>query len=137
MPVRRGNVTHVTAVLTKRRMSHAKRLLGRTMRRMRKTSVFLAVVLLIVCAEGFAIVAHGHDKAELDGSIAAISSTSITVNDASSHIAISAVIAPATVIRKGSRDVSTSELNVNDHVHVKAVVLGDTSLVAFEITVQQ
>ena len=104
---------------------------------MRKTLSFLALMLLVVCAEGFAIVAHGQDKAELDGSITAISTTSITVNDASSHVAVSATIAPATVIRKGNRTLSTSDLNVNDHVHVKAAVMGDSSLIAFEITVQQ
>src|SRR5438046_3098196 len=104
---------------------------------MRKTYSLLALMLLVVCAEGFAIVAHGQDKCELDGSIAAISSGSITVNDASSHVAVPAMIVERTVIRKGNRILGTSDLNLNDHVHVKAAVMGDGSLIAFEISVQQ
>jgi len=83
------------------------------------------------------IVATGQSKRELEGLITAISSSSITVDDASTHGPVTAAIAPTTVIRKGNQTLSATDLKVGDRVHVKASVEGDGSLTAFEIMLQQ
>ncbi|HEY8130713.1 MAG TPA: DUF5666 domain-containing protein [Thermoanaerobaculia bacterium] len=83
------------------------------------------------------IVATGRSKRELEGLITAISPTSITVDDASTHGPVTATINSSTVIRKGNQTLSTTDLKVGDRVHVKASVNDDGSLTAFEIMLQQ
>jgi len=83
------------------------------------------------------IVATGQAKRELEGLITAISSTSITVDDASTHGPVTAEITPSTVIRKGNQTLSTDNLKVGDRVHVKASVNSDGTLTAFEIMLQE
>ena len=68
-------------------------------------------------------------KVEIEGLIASITGTSITVN-------AQAVLVPATaVIRHGSRTVAFSELVVGDRVHVRAY-WQDTALEATEVKLQ-
>lgn len=83
------------------------------------------------------VVATGQNKRELEGLITAISSSSITVNDASTHGPVTAAIVSSTVIRKGNQTLMASDLKVGDRVHVKASVNADGSLTAFEIMLQQ
>jgi hypothetical protein len=83
------------------------------------------------------IVATGQSKREIEGLITAISSTSITVNDASTHGPVTAAVTSSTVIRKGNQMLSAGDLKVGDRVHVKASVSADGSLSAFEIMLQQ
>jgi hypothetical protein len=82
------------------------------------------------------IVSTGQAKQEIEGLITKISSSSITVNDASTHGPVTASINASTVITKGNQTVSADSLNVGDQVHVKATVNSDHSLTAFEIIVQ-
>ena len=82
------------------------------------------------------IVATGQSKRELEGPITAISSSSITVNDASTGGPVTAAITSSTVIRKGNQTLSATDLKVGDRVHVKASVNADGSLTAFEIMFQ-
>jgi hypothetical protein len=84
-----------------------------------------------------AIVVTGQSKRELEGLILAISPTSITVDDASTHGPVTAAITPMTAIRKGNQTLATSDLKAGDRVHVKASVNSDGSLTAFEIMLQQ
>jgi len=83
------------------------------------------------------IVVTGLSKRELEGLITAISSSSITVNDASTGGPVTAAITSSTVIRKGNQTLKATNLNVGDRVHVKASVNADGSLTAFEIMLQQ
>jgi len=78
----------------------------------------------------------GQSKKEIEGLITAISSTSITVNDASTGGPVTAKIDASTVIRKGNTSMKTSQLKAGDRVHVKASIAGDGTLTAFEIIVQ-
>lgn len=84
-----------------------------------------------------AVVVTGQNKQELEGLITSISSSSITVNDASTHGPVTAAIVSSTVIRKGNQTLNASDLKVGDRVHVKANVNADGSLTAFEIMLQQ
>ncbi len=79
----------------------------------------------------------GQSKREIEGLITAISSRSITVNDASTHGPVTAAITSSTVIRKGNQTMSAGDLKVGDRVHVKASVNSDSSLTAFEIMFQE
>jgi hypothetical protein len=83
------------------------------------------------------VIVTGQNKREIEGLILAISSSSITVDDASTHGPVTATISSSTVIRKGNRTLSASDLKVGDRVHVKAGVNADGSLAAFEIKLQQ
>lgn len=83
------------------------------------------------------ILVTGQSKREIEGLITAISSTSITVNDASTHGPVTAAITSSTVIRKGNQTMSAGDLKVGDRVHVKASVNSDGSLTAFEIMFQE
>ena len=83
------------------------------------------------------IVVTGLSKREIEGLITAISSSSITVNDASTGGPVTAAITSSTVIRKGNQTLAATNLKVGDRVHVKASVNADSSLTAFEIMLQQ
>ena len=72
---------------------------------------------------------------ELEGLITAVSASSITVNNASTGGPVTAAINSSTVIRKGNRTLTASDLHVGDRVHVKTSGSG-TSLTATEILVQ-
>jgi len=74
-------------------------------------------------------------KRELEGPVVAISTSSITVTDASSGEQ-TAVINGDTVIRKGGTTLTTADIKVGDRVHVKAKVEADNSLTALEIMLQ-
>ena len=82
------------------------------------------------------MVATGQQKHELEGKITKISSSSITVNDASTGGDVPAAIHSLTMIRKGNTTLTTNDLHVGDQVHVKAKVEADKSLTAFEIMLQ-
>ena len=83
------------------------------------------------------VVVTGENKREIEGLITAISSSSITVNDASTHGPVTAAITSDTVIRKGGTRLSATDLKVGDRVHVKAMISSSGSLIAFEIMLQQ
>src|SRR5262245_9263076 len=107
--------------------------------RMKRMSVFLVLALgvtslLIRCQSSG--VATGQSTREIEGPITAISSTSITVNDATTGGPVTAAIRTSTVIRKGTQTLTAANLKVGDHVHVKASVNTDGSLTAFEIELQ-
>ena len=102
----------------------------------------------VVSADASSVVVHlqkteasilvtGQSKREIEGLITAVSSTSITVNDASTHGPVTAAITSSTVIRKGNQTMSAGDLKVGDRVHVKASIESDGSLTAFEIMFQQ
>lgn len=82
------------------------------------------------------ITATGQAKRELEGLVTAISSSSITVDDASTGGPVTAAIESSTVIRKGNQTLTTNDLKVGDRVHVKASINSDGSLTAFEIMLQ-
>ena len=77
----------------------------------------------------------GGQTKELEGPITAISASSITVNNASTHGDVKAAINDSTVIRKGNQRLTWKDLHVNDRVHVKTSGSGD-ALVATEIMLQ-
>jgi hypothetical protein len=77
----------------------------------------------------------GGQTKELEGPITAISSSSITVNNASTHGDVKAAINDSTVIRKGNTRLTWRDLHVGDRVHVKTSGSGD-SLTATEIMLQ-
>ena len=77
----------------------------------------------------------GGQTMELEGPITAISSSSITVNNASTGGPVTAVITSGTVIRKGNTTLTWKDLHVGDRVHVKTTGSGD-SLTATEIMLQ-
>jgi hypothetical protein len=78
---------------------------------------------------------QGGQTRELEGLITAVSSSSITVNNASTGGPVTAAITSSTVIRQGNRQLTTSDLHVNDRVHVKTTGSG-SSLTATEILLQ-
>jgi|GEM_PF-1323546 len=69
----------------------------------------------------------------LEGLVTAISSSSITLNDARSHKPATALIDAKTVIRKGDHAATTADIKVGTRVEVKATVASDNSLTATEI----
>lgn len=75
-------------------------------------------------------------KVEIEGLITAVSSDSITVNDASTHGDVTAAITADTVIRKGNTRLLPSDLKVGDRVHVRAEKNDDDTLTALEIKLQ-
>ena len=77
----------------------------------------------------------GGQTKELEGPITDISSSSITVNNASTHGPVKAAITDSTVIRKGNTRLTWKDLHVGDLVHVKTTGSGD-SLTATEIMLQ-
>ena len=77
----------------------------------------------------------GGQTKELEGPITAISASSITVNNASTHSEVKAAINDSTVIRKGNTKLTWKDLHVGDRVHVKTSGSGD-SLTATEIMLQ-
>jgi hypothetical protein len=77
----------------------------------------------------------GGQTMELEGPITDISSSSITVNNASTHGPVKASITDSTVIRKGNTKLTWKDLHVGDLVHVKTAGSGD-SLTATEIMLQ-
>lgn len=79
----------------------------------------------------------GQPKVELEGLITAISSSSITVNDASRKMDVTSKITSETVIRKGNTRLTPADLEVGDRVHVRARVESDDSLTAMEILHQE
>jgi len=82
------------------------------------------------------VTASGQAKQEIEGLIMAVSATSITVNDASTHGPVTAAITAATVIRHGNTTVLATALKPGDRVHVRALINGDGSLTALEINLQ-
>jgi hypothetical protein len=72
---------------------------------------------------------------ELEGPITKISSSSITVHNASTNSDVTAAITGSTVIRKGNTQLKPSDLKAGDRVHVKTTGSGD-SLTATEILLQ-
>ena len=84
-----------------------------------------------------AIVVTGQAKREIEGLITAISSKSITVNNASTGEPVTATIDSSTVIRKGNQALTADNLKIGDRVHVKASINADSTLTAFEIMLQQ
>ena len=83
------------------------------------------------------VVVTGQSKRELEGLITAISSSSITVSDASTGGPVTAEITSSTTIRKGNQTLKASDLKVGDRVHIKASVGSGNSLTAFEIMLQE
>ena len=77
----------------------------------------------------------GGQTKELEGPITDISSSSITVNNASTHGPVKAAITDSTVIRKGNTRLTWKDLHIGDQVHVKTSGSGD-SLTATEIMLQ-
>ena len=77
----------------------------------------------------------GGQTKELEGPITAISASSISVNNASTHGEVKAAITDSTVIRKGNQRLTWKDLHVGDRVHVKTSGSGD-SLTATEIMLQ-
>jgi len=82
------------------------------------------------------MVSTGQQKRELEGKITKISSSSITVDDASTGGDVTAAINSSTVIRSGNQALTANDLKVGDQVHVKATVESDRTLTAFEIMKQ-
>ena len=77
----------------------------------------------------------GGQVKELEGPVTAISATSITVENASTHREETATINDDTVIRKGNRRLTTDDIPLGSRVHVKTN--GDKeNLVALEILLQ-
>lgn len=72
---------------------------------------------------------------ELEGPIVDVSSSSITVHNASTASDVKAAITSSTVIRKGNTTLKWSDLHKGDQVHVKTTGSGD-SLTATEIMLQ-
>lgn len=83
------------------------------------------------------ILVTGRSKQEIEGLITAVSTSSITVNDASTHGNVKAAITSSTVIRKGNQTINAADLKIGDRVHVKASIGSDGSLTATEILFQQ
>lgn len=81
------------------------------------------------------VTASGQAKQEIEGLITAVSTTSITVNDASTHGPVTAAITAATVIRHGDTTVLATALKQGDRVHVRALITVD-GLMALEIKLQ-
>ena len=82
------------------------------------------------------ILVTGQAKQEIEGPITAVTSSSITVNDASTHGPVKSAITSTTVIRKGNLTLSASSLNIGEQVHVRSSIGSDGSLTATEIIVQ-
>ena len=83
------------------------------------------------------ILVTGRSKQEIEGTITAVSTSSITVNDASTHGNVKVAITSSTVIRKGNLMINATDLKIGDRVHVKASIGSDGSLTATEILFQQ
>ena len=77
----------------------------------------------------------GGQVKELEGLITAVSETSITVANASTHRDETAAINANTVIRRGNRTLTVADLQAGNRVHVKTEGERD-SLVALEIRLQ-
>ena len=78
----------------------------------------------------------GGQTKELEGPITKISSTSISVMNASTKKEETAAITSTTIIRKGNTRLTTDNLKVGDRVHVKTTSASDGSLTATEIMLQ-
>lgn len=78
----------------------------------------------------------GGQLKELEGTIAEVSETSITVNNASTRGPVTATITTATVIRKGNTRLTWEDLKKGDRVHVKTTAAADGALTAREIRLQ-
>lgn len=74
-------------------------------------------------------------KVEIEGTVAAISPTSITVSN--NHGSQTAAIVTSTVIRKGNRTLTVADVPLGSRVHVKAERGTDGALVAKEIMLQK
>ncbi|HVT02691.1 MAG TPA: DUF5666 domain-containing protein [Thermoanaerobaculia bacterium] len=73
---------------------------------------------------------------ELEGVVTAVSSSSITLDDARTHAPATAAITSMTVIRKGDHAVTSADIKVGAQVHVKATIDSANKLTATEIIVQ-
>ena len=76
------------------------------------------------------VIPAGQSKREIEGLITAVSATSITVNN------VTAEITATTVIRHGNTSLTPADLEVDDRVHVRAMINEDGSLTALEIKLQ-
>lgn len=77
----------------------------------------------------------GGQTKELEGPIVSVSSSQITVRNASTKTDVKAAITGQTVIRKGNTTLKPSDLKAGDRVHVKTSGSGD-NLTALEIKLQ-
>jgi hypothetical protein len=82
------------------------------------------------------VIPAGQSKREIEGLITEVSDTSITVNNASTGGPVTAQITPTTVIRHGNTPLKPEDLDVDDRVHVRAMINEDGSLTALEIMLQ-
>lgn len=82
------------------------------------------------------VIPAGQSKRELEGLITEVSATSITVNNASTGGPMTAQITATTVIRHGNTPLTPADLEVDDRVHVRAMINDDGSLTALEIKLQ-
>jgi co-chaperonin GroES (HSP10) len=102
-----------------------------------KVNVSTTPVVTVQLSKTSAVVsASGQGKREIEGTIAAVSPMSITVNDASTHGPVTATIISTTTIRHGNTTIAAVDLKVGDQVHVKALLNTDGTLIAVEIMVQ-
>ncbi|MCM2314421.1 MAG: DUF5666 domain-containing protein [Thermoanaerobaculia bacterium] len=76
-------------------------------------------------------------RIQIEGLITAISSSSITVMDASRKVDVTAAIVETTRIRKGHRTLTTDDLAIDDRVHVTATPQADGTYEAVEIKLQE
>lgn len=75
-------------------------------------------------------------KKEFEGPIVAVSDTSITILDASTHGDVTATITEDTEIRKGNTKLTPGDLHIGDRVHIKATADEEGNLTANEIKLQ-
>lgn len=73
---------------------------------------------------------------QFEGVIRAVTSDSLTVFDSHRNEVKIALDATTTLIRKGNHTLSAADLNVDDRVHVKAIMINDV-LTATQVIVQQ
>ncbi len=81
------------------------------------------------------IVQMPSDEREIEGTITAASTTSITVHDSHGNDVVVALTS-TTIIRRGDQTLNAGDLAVGDQVHVQAKVASGTNT-AFEVIVQQ
>jgi len=76
-------------------------------------------------------------RIQIEGSITAVSDTSITVLDASRKIEVTSAIVATTTIRMGNRKLTPADLAIGNQVHVTASPNPDATYNAIEIKLQE